>query len=81
MPDSKKIEVVLRVGDREERILYARWKPELGAELEKFHAIDGEAELVDLIAEQLLLTFRSVDKRTVKNALLRLADHAPKPVE
>jgi len=81
MPGSKKIEVVFRVGDREERILYARWKPDLGVELEKYHGIDGHAELVDLIAEQLILTFREVDKKTVKDALMRLTGHIPKPVK
>jgi len=78
---TKKVEVVLRVGDKEEPILHLVWNPVAADELEQYHPLDGKVELADLLAAQIAVSIAHEDGKAVKEAILRLIEHTRAPLK
>ena len=78
---TKKVEIVLRVGDREESILHMVWDPEVVNDLSVLHGVDGGAEVADIIAQQLAVSIAHENGKAVKDAILRLVEHTRPPLK
>ena len=78
---TKKVEIVLRVGDREESILHMVWDPEVVNDLSVLHGMDGGAEVADIIARHVATSIAYEDGKAVKEAILRLIEHTRPPLK
>ena len=76
-----KLQLAIRIGDKEEVLDFnVGWKPVAVEELERYHAIDGAFELADCISQQILMTLSQNEGKPLRDAILRLVGHKPKPI-
>jgi hypothetical protein len=76
-----RVQVVIRVGDREEVIGVAtQWDQKLLGELTSLHGLDVAWEFADCLAQQVIMNVTHDNGKAVREAILRMVDYKPEPM-